>query len=487
MNPKLAPNSYLRILALAVATGPLLFLLFSFDFSEVKWTNDTASYVEMEPYRQPLYGHFYNALTAIGLPLSAISFLQGLLLLVSSGFLFYEVLKSRIHLLVFLLLLPAFWFALLTTLFSMTVSFLSEGLMYPQLMVSCALVLRYVRTESLTSFLLLAICIILIAFTRSAALGILAATVVVILLSALLGSTRIRSHALKTLVVMLLLLAIVPVFLGRDLFDVSTPVDRKGFVLISRVAMLSASLPIHPPARETWERLNRSFIDAGKELTCGERAMFEAQLQEAVRYYIAPKLFFQDKKDWAGSGGNPIQLQDTYAHAFRLFLAAARQTPQDYFAATACHLWGMLTASTHIGTASRKAVQAALNRVDPQTWELAPFRTDYPLNRFDRSLRPYTEVVYLAFRCFTLFASTLTVAYSAFLLGAAALSRRRLDARDVGWLMLTGWLLGHSLLIALSIFPDPRFVMANFVFQWTIMALAAAHFLPRRTPAFEPE
>jgi hypothetical protein len=403
---------------------------------------------------------------------------QALGLLLSVTFLFSEVLNSRINVWVFFIIVTVFWFALVTVIFPMTTAFISEALFYPLLIMMCALLLRFLRTKRFLYFYLIICCVVFAIFTRSAAFALLPVTVFLLIIFSVWGKDEIRGSSLKAIVLTILLIGFIPVLLGRGMFETGALADRKGFVFIARVTMIPANLPIQEASRMTWARINGSFIDVGETLTCGERSMYESQLQEAVRYYIAPKLFFQNAAFWSASAATPVKMESSYKRAFDLFKIAAMQEPVAYSASVACHFWALLTAGTHIGSESRTKVFNAVRAVDSETWRLARLRSDYPLQRYDIPLKSHTELIFLGFRVFSFFATLTGVAGSAFLLVGAVMWSRRLDYFAVVWLLLTGWLIGHSLLIALSVFPDTRFVMANFIIQWVILVLAATQILP---------
>lgn len=287
-----------------------------------------------------------------------------------------------------------------------------------------------------------------------------------------------RIVSIKALTLVLLLTALTPTLFGRGLWEIGTSVDRSGFVFIPRVVMNPARLSIEDDNNARWARLNNSFISAAEDLSFAERAMYESQLQEAVRYYIAPKLFFENAEVWNLAKNNRSELGQIYKSAFEIFKEAISQSPLAYISSSTSHFWGMISAGTHIGTTSRQRVYEALENVDPETWKLAKFRNDYPLNRYDIPLKTRTELAYYIFRCTSLLATILGAIVSVVFFFNALSGKRKLDSVAFGWLLLTSWLVGHSLLVALSVYPDPRYIMANFVLQWTILTMGAIRCVP---------
>jgi hypothetical protein len=322
--------------------------------------------------------------------------------------------------------------------------------------------------------LLAMLIVVVVVFVREAALAVLPASIAILIITFLLGEEKLRRTALKSLVLVVIAWGILPVLVGRLPWQVRTTLDRSGMVFLPRIVMISASLDLSEPRKSQWDKLNNSFIAAGKKLSCSEQSMFESQLQEAVRYEIGPKLLLDtvDTAQLQGTTIDKIAIKAIDDQAFRLFKQAVRQDPGAYLVSTSCHFWGLVTAGTHIDTTSRQLVYRSLQLVDPETWALAKFRTDYPLNRFDIPLKVHTQWIYGAFRLLTAIATLVGIVVSLQSLFLAIFRSRRLNIQSLVWMLPTGWLVAHSLLIALSVYPDPRYVMANFIIQWTLLALA---------------
>jgi hypothetical protein len=246
-----------------------------------------------------------------------------------------------------------------------------------------------------------------------------------------------------------------------------------GLVFLGRLALIPSELDISEPQRSQWSRLNASFIAAAEHLSCVERSLYESQLQEAVRYEIGPKIIL-GRSDILRL--NSTDVQESTLHdlerSLELFKEAAIRRPGAYVKSTICHFWAMVSAGTYADTGARQAVYAALQQVDPEAWRLARFRKDYPLNRFDAPLKAHTEWTYRMMRLLAFGGTSLGFAFTLKKLFSGITGQRRLDADALTWMLLTSCLLAHSLLVGLSIFPDPRYVMANFVIQWTLLALA---------------
>ena len=474
---------------MAIAAFPIVWHLSQLEAKSIVWTNDTASYVTFQPFRQPGYGIFFHSLKALGLEDPAMAVLQGIVFLFALCFVACELSRTRIPLGWVVALALSWWFPLNTGLTSLAMSFVSEALLLPLLLAACGLALRARRTMDgrnlAGAMTILATCV----FVREAALSLLPAMGLVVLLGLTLGEHSLRKSSALALAAVVVLTGLIPLLLGRGAWSVQPPADRKDSVFLSRVVMLSASLDIREPNRSLWGRLNQSFIASGTTLTGSGRSLFEGQLQEAVRYSIGPKILLDEVPPAAPGSAGAADAGGTKHSGFVLFKEAVRQAPRDYLVSSGGHLWASLTAGTHLGTKSRLAVFHALQSVDPETWQLARFRTDYPLLHFDVPLKKHTELAYLGFR---LLASAGTMAGAAACIGlllAAAGRRKPLDVAGGAWLLVAGMLFAHSLTVALSVFPDTRFVMVNFVFQWTLLVFGTEWAAARRqadTPSTVP-
>ncbi|MGK2859766.1 MAG: hypothetical protein ACSLFQ_21420 [Thermoanaerobaculia bacterium] len=467
-----------RALATLVIAAPTTLFLFSFDASTIAWSPDTPSYVEFHSGRQPLYGYFFNSLRGVGLGDPSIALLQIVVTIASLSFLLYEVNKMCVSGLPYVVLAAALLFPLNTFLLPFSLAFISESLFYPMLMFMGAATLRWTRTEREGWLISVSGCVVLVVFVRGAAIAILGSTVIVMLLGFLLGDESVRRTAIKSLSVILLGCSLIPVLLGRYPFQLSPPLSPTGFVFLPRVVMLPANLPIAEPNRTQWRRMNASFVSAGSSLSCAERSLFESQLQEAVRYYIGPTLLLGASDAFAdGWSGDSARSQRYDSKAVALFRAAVRAEPWAYARSTTCHLWALLSSGLQVGNSSRLAVQKALRGVDAETWKLARFRTDYPLQDFDRPLKARTALVYLCLRVFSVVSTAAGVLMSLWILARTVMSGEKLNGTKLVWLLVTGWLLSHSLLIAISVYPDQRYVLANYLLQGMLSSLLVAGFV----------
>ena len=181
-------NVFVRLLLIFLMTVPLFYLLFHYDFTMVKWTNDTVAFIEFYPYRQPLYGHFYNVLASVGLGLSGIALIQVCLLIGSTIFLANEILATRISAWAFAALAIVFWYPSGMYFFGLATTFISEALFYPLLICLCALVTRFMRTTQGTWLYLSVFCGFLLVLTRGAALVFLPSIVLLFVLVFLWGT-----------------------------------------------------------------------------------------------------------------------------------------------------------------------------------------------------------------------------------------------------------------------------------------------------------
>ena len=392
---------------MAIAAFPVVWHLLHLDLDAMAWSNDTASHVTFQPFRQPGYGIFFRSLTALGLSEPGIAVVQGLLFAFALCFLAWETSRTRMPLGLAILLLLIWWFPLNTGLAALATSFMSEALFLPLILTACGLALRARRTGNGWNLVGATAGVSACIFVREAALSLLPAMVLVWLLGLALGERSLKITAATALASVAILTGLIPLLLGRGAWSVRPPVDRNDSVFISRVVMLPANLDVQETRRILWNRLNRSFIACGKNLTCSGRSLYEGQLQEAVRYYLGPKILLADPALAAPESAGAGNAGMAGPSGFALFKDAVRQAPLEYAVSSGCHLWATLTAGTHIGTKARLAVFQALQSVDPETWQIAKFRTDYPLLHFDVPLKKHTEYAYLGFR---LFASAGTLA-----------------------------------------------------------------------------
>jgi hypothetical protein len=468
------------LLAAGIAALPVVWHLLQLDAHDLVWTRDTASYLTFQPLRQPGYGYFFHALKALGLDEPAIAVGQGVLFTGTLCFLACELSKTRIPLGLMIAFALIWWFPLNTGLASLAVSFVSEALFLPLILLACGLALRARRTGHGRHLVGAAATLSVGLFVREAALGLWPALGLVFVLGLALGERRFRTTSAMALATMLGLTGLIPLGLGRGAWSVQPPAGRQDTVFLPRVVMLRAELDIPEPNRSLWSRINQSFIAQGTPLSASGRSLFEAQLQEAVRYSIGPKLLLGASPPSPPGGHDAADSEAARRSGSALFSSALRQAPADYLISSGGHLWAVLTAGTHIGTPSRLAVFQALQRVDPATWQLAEFRTDYPLLRFDVPLKKHTAWAYLGFRLVAGAGTLAGIAAGMGLLLAAVARRTPLNAGGGAWLLIAGSLWAHSLTVALSVFPDTRYVMVNFVFQWTLLVAGADAFTRSR-------
>jgi hypothetical protein len=474
METSIRVPAWLRLLVLCMVVGPLATFIWKLDPNSLSWSPDTQSYIDLFPYRQPLYGYFFQGLTALGMSLYGIAVLQVILLALAVMLLVYEASRTRVPALVLIILVLLWWFPLATHFRSYAASFTSEAIFYPLLTMLCALCLRFRRTGGKTWIVAATTGVIILCFVREAALALVPATIATLSLVCVFGALHLRWTAAKLLILVAILTGIVPLLIGRSPWRIRPPLDLSGFMFLPRVVMVPADVDVDEPRRSQWNRLNASFIAAGASLSCAERSLYESQLQEAVRYHIGPRVLLGRPDAFALNApeARAATLDENLNQSFGLFQEAVLRSPWAYITSTFCHFWAMTTAGTHVGTASRQAVYSALQHVDSKTWKIAPFRTDYPLNRFDAPLKTHTQMAYRLFRLVAFAATLIGIAMTLKQLLSVITGTAALDAEGFTWMLLTGWLLGHSLLVALAQFPEPRYVMANFIVQWTLLALA---------------
>lgn len=453
-------------LALGLAyTGAVIFSVAAWSGLGSGFTHDTAAYLEFSPYRQPLYGIWANAVNQMSGTWTSVLYAQVLLFAASVCWVLLELsLISRLGLLAASLLAIAQIILLRMGMIGFVELLGTEGLFYPMIMLSGALLLAWLRTGS--SFAILGLVLLMVAMTqlRTAALLVFAVPATAALVAVVrfpTQSLQFRSGAIA-LAVLTLSLGVAPALLGKSYFQLGSTRDSLGFALLPRVSLLppSGDTAVRSP---TWERMAASWRSAAMTLDMIEIGQFDAQLQEAIRFDLGPKVLLpalleltQDdaERRW-GTG-------DLYEQARGLSLRWIRESWLDYARLCVAHFWGTLTMGTFMNEVQRDRVWKALNSVDPLTWKMSPLRTDYPLNRIYEPLSPQTSVLYFVFRCSSI--AALLVAVFCGIQMLARLARRQVLAKGgLALVLAAGWAVAHSIPIGLSVFPELRYTYANFL------------------------
>jgi hypothetical protein len=429
------------------------------------YTQDTAGYLDFSPYRQPLYGLWANSLHRLTASWEAVLYVQVAMFAASVGWVLTEMALIPGFGVGAALLLAVTHVVLLKMGLVGLVSLLgTEGLFYPAIMASGALLLLWLRTGSKSAVVWLVIVMVLMTQLRTAALLVILVPVSAALVALYFRGMRSPAGklAIACLATTVIALMVGPVSTGKSLFQVSTVRSSMGFALFPRISLLppSQSLPSNSAA---WDAMTAAWRLRASQLDSIEVSQFDAQLQEAIRFDLGPKLLLPAmlgissetaQAEW-GSGV-------LYDRSKDIALRWIGDQWQTYAKLSAAYLWATMTMGNYMGEERRQRVWAAVESLPPPTWEPAPLRKDYPLNHIFEPLSPLAKAVYLAFRSMSILALLIALACGVQLLGQ--LARGRMLAKgSLALVMAAAWTLAHSIPIALTVFPEIRYTYANFL------------------------
>jgi hypothetical protein len=428
------------------------------------FTPDTSSYLNFSPYRQPMYGLWANGMAALTGSFRAVQFLQtGLYIAAGIWVIFELALISNICGPVAAAILTVALAALNRFgLMEVAGSLISEGLFYSMILIMVAQFLWWLRTRQ--TFILVAIAILLVAMTqlRTAAMlvVILPLTIAVYVLI-----TRSRPHYRSSFAIITGLIAgvmLLPPMLGKNFLQFGTVQDGTGFVLLPRVSLL----PVPPSIAKRnpeWEKMASSWRKAAASLNCVALTQFDAQLQETIRYNLAPKVLLPVLLNLSSDEITARWPDGTYyPDAQRIAINWIDREWIAYVRISSCHLWGMLTMANFMDNADRIKVWDALSHVSPSTWGDKPMPTEYPLNRIDRPLKWSTELMYRVIR----YGSILILVFGLISTIIVIIQSRYDNNLSPGYLavaLAVGWCIAHSIPGALFVFPEFRYTYANLL------------------------
>jgi hypothetical protein len=221
-----------------------------------------------------------------------------------------------------------------------------------------------------------------------------------------------------------------------------------------------------PPPVTRWASSNgRPYRNPKAAATLNGVALtqFDAQLQEAIRFDLGPKVLLPAVLNLSPDETTVGWYNGTYDRdARRIAIEWIGREWAIYLRISGYHLWGMLTMANFMDNADRMKVWAALNDVSPSTWGDKPMRKDYPLNQIDKPLKWSTELIYRAIRyacIMTLFLgliSTIIVIVQSF-------SDRNVSPGCLAIALAVGWCTAHSIPAGLLVFPEFRYTYANLL------------------------
>ena len=163
-----------------------------------------------------------------------------------------------------------------------------------------------------------------------------------------------------------------PPLFGKAILQLSTIADSTGFVLLPRVSLLPVSRVLGERSPD-WIAMSSSWRTAAAQLDAVGLTQFDAQLQEAIRYDLGPKVLLpailnrssEDIREGWSKGTN-------YDDAKRIAIEWILDEWPTYIRLSGMHLWGLLTMANYMDNADRERVWKALNAVSDLTWREAP-------------------------------------------------------------------------------------------------------------------
>jgi hypothetical protein len=426
---------------------------------------DTAGYLEFSPYRQPMYGLWANAVHAFSGSWHTVRIMQvGMFVLCSAGVIVELAEISTLG------VAAALLFAAMQLVFTrlgklnFIGSLISEGLFYPMIMLMIALLLAWLRTRRTS--VLLGLALLLVAMTQLRTAALLVITVPILAALCVLPRQKWRSTGVLVISATAAGLILMPPLLGKSILQVSTRADFTGFVLLPRVSLLPVprSLAERSPI---WVAMSSSWRAAASQLDAVALTQFDAALQEAIRFHLGPKVLVpailnRSPDDIQGRVSNGTYYSDAKRIAIEWILA---EWPT-YLRLSGMHLWGLLTMADYMDNADRERVWKALNAVSASTWQHAPFRTDYPLNRIDERLSWTTNILYVLIR-YASIVILILAAISATTVLQQVLGNQEVSPGSLAVVLAVGWSIAHSIPAALTVFPEERFTYANLLVMFS--------------------
>lgn len=458
-----------------VALALSLSMLFAIDRTSLgAFTPDTADYLSYDSMRQPLYGLWANSLFKIFGDWRAVGYAQLLVLVGALTWYYSELLLHGLAGRVAVVICSiGVFFLLKLGVAPLIVILMTEGLFFSGLVLLAALAVRASRKHVLDRTLL-AMMLILFLMTqlRPAALLTLAIPVAVLFVwtKSSSGSRRLP-RALLLIAAYVVLLSLGPMALGKKAFQLGAPGEALGFTLLPRVGQL----PLNPSIEQVtleWRQLAHSWQSVAETLDLTESVLFDAQIQEAIRFELAPKVLFRSiaSRSRENGGGSFWKNADAQIAARGLAIRWIEVEPRAYIYWSTLHFLGTLTAATFASDAQRLRVWRSVRAVDERVWQLAALRDDYPNNSFARSLKGGTALMYTVIRVL----ATLMFAGGAFavvLVTVAILRKRTLHPSVCLGGYGFAWIALHALAVGLTSFPEFRFV---YVTLWGYLFFGTA-------------
>jgi hypothetical protein len=436
------------------------------------FSNDTASYLDFSPFRQPMYGLWANAIFALFGSYRTVELLQSGFFIAAGIWVIFELslisdVGGPAAAAIFAAALAVLnQFGLLGLVGSLN----SEGLFYPMILVMVALFLWWLRTRRTLILMVLAFLLVAMTQLRTAAMLVVTVPVGIAVYLLIMRSRWSLRFAIAILGGVAAGVVFLPPMLGKDFFQFGTIRDSTGFAILSRVSLLPVPRSIAEQSPE-WTGMASTWRKAGNTLSCVALTQFDAQLQEAIRFDLGPKVLLP-----AVLGLSPEQITagwrdgTYYNDARRIATEWIEREWITYLLVSGCHLWGMLTVANFMDNADRMSVWSALHEVAPSTWGDQQMRTDYPLNRIDKPLKWSTELIYRAIR-YTSILTLILGLISTMILIVQSYYDSKFSSGCLAVALAVGWCIAHSIPPAMLVYPEFRYTYANLL---VLMSGAAA-------------
>jgi hypothetical protein len=431
---------------------------------------DTASYLQFSPYRQPMYGMWANAIYSLSGSWHIVEALQVAAFVSFAAWVVVELaLISNLGMLSALLFVAMLLVFTRLGLVNLVGSLISEGLFYPMILLMAAIFLAWLRSHRKS--LLVGLILLLVGMTqlRTAALLVIAVPIFAAICALVQKPRRSLAGnpaALLALAAIAIGLVCMPPLLGKSVMQFGTVADSTGLVLLPRVSLLPVSRVVSERSPD-WTAMSSSWRAAASQLDAVALTQFDAQLQEAIRYDLGPKILLPAMLDRSPKDIEEGWLKGAYFDdAKRIALRWIVDEWPTYIRLSGKHLWGMLTMANFMGNGDRQSVWKALNRVSSLTWGEAPLRTDYPLNRIYERLSWSTNILYLFIRYVSV-GVLIIGTISAVIVLTQMRANCDVSPGSLAIALAVGWSIAHSTAPALLVFPEYRYTYANMLVMFS--------------------
>ncbi len=431
---------------------------------------DSLSFYQFSGYRQPLYGGWMHLTFGLLGSWSAVKILQLMLFSFVAVTLAFELYATSnrgkycaITWVIALFILNR------CGLTSYVTSLISEGLFYSLLLLVSYLALRWFKTEKLPNLVALVFICVLASQLKTAFIPVLIA-VCILLIFWLVWSQRLGDQMNRSWLLVLMLGLIIPAMalpsiLGKDFLNLSTEKERFGFVILPRISSLPTPHPLLEELSD-WSEMTASWRATSKNLGVLASTQFDAQLQEATRYYLyTSELAPIVNQETTQTARRRWHNGDGYQQAGELALKWIKHSPKEYLIESSKHLFGLLVAAPLMIQSEREQVSKAFEKISPRTWEKVELNKAYPLGDLSVNISSATTLLYLAIR-FTALIYLILCSYILIKVfkqfWQREMPKKSAIVISLSFLLVTAL----SLAPAFTVFPEIRYVLANLLIMF---------------------